>query len=33
MANGCVMCGKDLPTSLTARARILSVLGELVSGA
>lgn len=25
--------GKDLPTSLTARARISSVLGELVSGA
>lgn len=27
------MRGKDLPTSLTARARISSVLGELVSGA
>lgn len=27
------MCGRDLPTSSTARARISSVLGELVSGA
>ena len=26
-------CGKDLPTSLTVRARISSVVGELVPGA